>query len=123
VPGGGLLGISGVESGKAAPLVGGPPDVELHTVVDELPSGDIGDIVPVALPTNVVGMLPNGLTGIIAVPRVVAVDEDIVALAPALDVRTVLGRADSIGTDGAVIGGKNRGGTVGSWGAGTVVPK
>ena len=42
VPGGGVAGIAGVESGKAAPLVGGPPGVELHTVVDELPTGDSG---------------------------------------------------------------------------------
>jgi hypothetical protein len=41
--------MSAVESGKAAPLVGGPPDVELQTVADELPSGDGGDTVPVAL--------------------------------------------------------------------------
>ena len=122
MPGGGLLGISGVESGKAAPLVGGPPGVELHTVVDELPSGDSGDMPPVVLPTIVVGMVPNGLAGIIAVPRVVAVDDGIVALAPALDVRTVLGPVDSIGTDGAVIGGKDRGGTAGGCGAGMVVP-
>jgi hypothetical protein len=33
-PGGGLFGMSGVESGNAAPLVGGPPGVELHTVID-----------------------------------------------------------------------------------------
>ena len=44
-------GISGVESVKAAPLVGGPPGEELHRVVDELPTGDTGDIVPVVLAT------------------------------------------------------------------------
>ena len=62
MPGGGLLGIWGVESGKAAPLVGGPPGVELHTVVDEPPSGDTGDMVPVLLPT--IGV-PNGVDGVI----------------------------------------------------------
>ena len=56
MPAEGLLGISGVESGKAAPLVGGPPGVELHTVADALPSGDAGDMVPVVLPTIGVGM-------------------------------------------------------------------
>jgi hypothetical protein len=50
VPSRAPLGISGVESGKSAPLVGRPPGVELHPVVDELPSGDAGDMVPVALP-------------------------------------------------------------------------
>ena len=59
VPSGGLLGISGVESGKAAPFVGGPPGVELHTVVDGLPSGVIGEMVPVVLPTVRVGMVPS----------------------------------------------------------------
>jgi hypothetical protein len=50
VPGGGFAAICGVESGNAAPLVGGPPGVELHTTVDALPSGDVGDVVPVVLP-------------------------------------------------------------------------
>jgi hypothetical protein len=30
-------------------LIGGPPGIELHPVVDELPSGDAGDMVPVVL--------------------------------------------------------------------------
>jgi hypothetical protein len=51
VPGGGLAGICGVDSGRAAPLVGGPPGIVLHTVVEELPSGDTGDNVPVVLAT------------------------------------------------------------------------
>jgi hypothetical protein len=51
VPGGGFAGICGVESGKAAPLVGGPPGVELHTMVGGLPSkDDDDDRLPVALP-------------------------------------------------------------------------
>jgi hypothetical protein len=62
VPGGALSGISGVESGKAAPLVGGPPGVELHPVVDGLPSGDTGDMVPVVLPR--IGIVPNGAAGV-----------------------------------------------------------
>ena len=96
MPGGGLLGTSGVESGKAAPLVGGPPGVELHTVVDGLPSGDTGDIVPVVLPTNNVGMVPNTVPGIIAVPGI------IVAVLPAMDVETVVGTVDAVGADVAV---------------------
>ena len=93
MPGAGLPGISGVESGKDAPLVGGPPEVELHTVVDELPSGDAGAMVPVALPTIGVGMVPNGVAGVIAVDDIVVVD--------------------GVGTDGAVMEGGGRGGTAG----------
>jgi hypothetical protein len=105
---------------QSGAMVGGPPGVELHTVVDELPSGDAGDIVPVVLPTNVVGMVPNGIAGIIAVGRVVAVDGVIVAVVPGVGVETVLCLIDDVGTDSAVIGGKDRGGTVGSCGAGMV---
>jgi hypothetical protein len=96
VPGGGLLGTSGVESGKAAPLVGGPPGVELQTVVDGLPSVDTGDMVPVVLVTNGVGMVPN------AVPGIIALDGIIVAVRPVMDVETVLGAVDGVGTDVAV---------------------
>src|SRR6267142_1911550 len=107
VPGGGIVEISGVESGKAAPLVGGPPGVELHTVADELPSGDTGDMVPVVLPTNGVGMAPNG------VDDIVVVDDIIWTVLPGMDVETVLGtvvpgivdRNDEAGcTDSASIG-------------------
>jgi hypothetical protein len=100
VPGDGLAGISGVESGKAAPLVGGPPGIELHTVVDELPSGDTGDMVPVVLPTIDVGMVPNAVPGIIVVDDIVVVDGVIVAVLPAMDVET--GTVDGVGTDVAV---------------------
>jgi hypothetical protein len=37
-------------------LVGGPPGIVLHTVVDDTPNGVIRDKVPVVLPTN--GMEP-----------------------------------------------------------------
>jgi hypothetical protein len=96
VPGGGLLGTSGVESGKAAPLVGGPPGVELHTVVDGLPSGDAGDTVPVVLPTNKVGMVPN------AVPGIIAVDGIIMAVRPVMDVETAPGIVNGVGADVAI---------------------
>ena len=102
-----MLGISGVESGKAAPLVGGPPGVELHTVVDEVPSGDTGAMVPMLLPT-------------IGIPNVV--DGAIVAVLPAMDVETVLGCVDSIGTGAAVMEGAGSAGTAGRGGAGTVEP-
>jgi hypothetical protein len=118
VPGGGLLGTSGVESGKAAPLVGGPPGVELHTVVDELPSGDTGDMVPVVLPTIGVGMVPKGVAGIIAVDDIVVVDSVIVAVLPAMDVETVLGSGD---TGVAAMEGGGGAGIAGS-GTGTVEP-
>jgi hypothetical protein len=65
VPGGGFAGISGVESGKAAPLVGGPPGMELHTVVEGLPSGVVGEMFPVVVATIGVGMVPNGAAGVI----------------------------------------------------------
>lgn len=68
VPGGGLFGTWDIESGNAAPLVGGPPGVELHTVFDELPSGDTGETVPVVLPMSAVGMVPNGVDDTVAVP-------------------------------------------------------
>jgi hypothetical protein len=104
VPGGGFAGISGVESGKAAPLVGGPPGVELQTVVDGLPSGDTGVMVPVVLPMIDVGMVPNAVPGII-VDDIVVVDGVIVAVLPAMDVETVLGTVDGVVTDVAVAAG------------------
>ena len=73
VPGGGLFGTWGIESGNAAPLVGGPPGVELHTVIDEPPSGGTGEMVPVVLPMNTVGMVPNGVDDIVAADDTVAV--------------------------------------------------
>src|SRR5258705_8838927 len=99
VPGGGFAGIAGVKSGKAAPLVGGPPGVELHTVVDELPSGDTGDVVPVVLLRIGEGMVPSGVAGIIASDVIVVVDDIVVAVLPGADVETVL-----IGVDGAGTG-------------------
>jgi hypothetical protein len=72
-------------------LVGGRPGVELHTVVDELPSGVVGDVIPVVLPTIGVGMLPNRAAGIIALDDIVVVDGT-------MDVETVLGPLDGVGT-------------------------
>ena len=97
MPGGGLLGTSGVESGKAAPLVGGPPGVVLHTVVDGLPSGDTGDTVPVVLPTNGVGMVPN------AIPGIIVVDGIIVAVLGTMDVEAVVVTIDGVGAVGAAV--------------------
>jgi len=119
VPGGGLLRISGVESGKAAPLVGGPPGVELHTVVDELPSGDTGDVVPVVLLRIGEAMVPSGVAGIIASDDIV-VNEVVVAVVPGTDVETVLIAVDGAGTGTGAMVGDGRGGTAGGGGAGTV---
>jgi hypothetical protein len=80
VPGGGLAATSGVESGKAAPLVGGPPGIELHTVVEGLPSGAVGGTFPVVVTTIGVGMVPNGAAGVI------------------IDVETGLSTVDGVGT-------------------------
>jgi hypothetical protein len=87
VPSGGFAGTCGVDSGKAAPLVGGPPGVELHTVVEALPSGDAGEMVPVVLATTGVGMVPSG------VPDISAVDDGVVVVLPTVDVATVPGTA------------------------------
>jgi hypothetical protein len=96
VPGGGLLGTSGVESGKAAPLVGGPPGVELHTVVDELPSGDTGDMVPVVLPAIGVGMVPNGVADMNEVAGCADSVSGAVVLS-VVDVAGAAGAADIVG--------------------------
>ena len=77
-PGGGFVGTSGVESGKAAPLVGGPPGVELHTVVEELPSGVMGDMVPVVLPLIDAELIVDGANAIAVVALVLAVDATVV---------------------------------------------
>jgi hypothetical protein len=92
VPDSGLPGISGVESGKAAPFVGGPPGVVLHTVVDEAPTGDAGAVVPIVVTTIGEKMVPNGLDDIAVVE---------VAL-PAVDAETVLGSVGTAGIDGIV---------------------
>jgi hypothetical protein len=80
-------------------LVGGPPGIELHTVVDELPSGNTGDMVPVVLPVIDVGIVPNGVAGIILV------DGIIVAVLPTMEVEAGLGAVDGVGMDVAVTAG------------------
>jgi hypothetical protein len=118
VPGGGLAGICGVESGNAAPLVGGPPGVELHTVVGGLPSGVVGEMFPVVVGTIGVGIVPNGDPGVIV--DIVTAGDVVVAVAPGVDAETLFGAADGTGTGTAVIEGDGRGGTWGGCGAGTV---
>ena len=104
-PGDGLAGTSGVDSGRAAPLVGGPPGVELHTMVDAPPTGGADGMVPVVLPTNGVGMVPKARD-------VAVVDAGIAGVPPIMDVETALDIVD--GGGGA--------GVAGSGGAGMVVP-
>jgi hypothetical protein len=59
-------------------LVGGPPGVALHTVVEGLPSGGIGGMFPVEVMTIGVGMVPNGAAGvIIAVDAGLATVDDV----------------------------------------------
>lgn len=111
MPGAGLAGICSVESGNAAPLVGGPPGTELHTVVAVPPTGGIGDVVPVVLPMIDVGMVPKAVDDIVVIDGVIAVEPT------AMDAETVLGGVDTVGT---VMEGGGRGGGVGRGGAGTV---
>jgi hypothetical protein len=46
-------------------LVGGPPGIELHTVLKVPPSRVVGGMFPVAVMTIGVGMVPNGAPGVI----------------------------------------------------------
>lgn len=111
VPGGGITGISDVESGRSAPLVGGPPGVELHMVFDALPTGDTDGITPVVLATMGVGIVPKGMDDIVV---------GIITIVPsAMDVGPVL---DDVGRGGIVMEGAGKAGTVGGGGAGIVVP-
>ena len=123
MPGGGLLGTSGVESGKAAPLVGGPPGVVLHTVVDGLPTEDTGDMVPVVLPTNGVRIVPNAIPGIIVVEGIILVDGIIVAVLPTMDVEAVVGTIDGVGAVGAAVTAGAAAAAVRDDATGIVVPK
>ena len=76
--------------------------MELQTVVDEVPSRDTGDMVPVVLPTIDVGMLPNAVAGMIVVDDIVVLEGVIVAVLRAMDVETVLDTIDGVGTALAV---------------------
>ena len=68
-------------------------------MVDEPPTGDTGDIVPVALATMDVGMVPKAVDDIV-------VADGIIAFVPRImNVETLPDALDSIGTDGATIEG------------------
>jgi hypothetical protein len=94
-------------SGKAAPLVGGPAGTVLHTVVEELPSGLVGEIFPVVVMPIGAGMVPNDAGDVI-------MDVEDVEAGP--------GTADDAGTGIAAMAGDGRGGGAGGGGAGTVEP-
>jgi hypothetical protein len=123
VPGAGLAGISGVESGNAAPLVDGPPGAELQTMFEGLPSGAVGEMVPVVLATIDVGIVPNA-----AAPGISAFGDVVVGSAPAgVKVFSTVG-VDGAGIAVGVAGGEFAGGaSVGAaranvGGTGIVVP-
>jgi len=118
VPGGGAAGICGVESGKAAPLAGGPPGVELQMTVDGLPSGVEGEMLPVVVGTIGVGMVPNDEPGII--DDIVVADDAGAAGLPGIGVATAPSTIDEVGTGTAVREGDGGGGTAGGGGAGMV---
>jgi hypothetical protein len=98
VPGGGLAGISGVESGNAALVIDEPANVVVHApAVVELPSGVIGVMVPVALPLLDVEVVTDGAIGkgaiaaVLAagapiVPNTVEVDRVVAVVPPVMDI-------------------------------------
>jgi hypothetical protein len=95
--------------------------MELHTVVEGLPIGLVGETVPVVVMTVGVAMVPNA-AGIVAVGDIVMVGAVIVAIVPGMDAEIVLGAVDDVGTGIGVMEGAGRGGTAGGCGAGMVVP-
>ena len=119
VPREGSAGICGVESGNAAPLLGGPPGIELQTVVEELPTGVIGAVFPVVVMTIGVGIVPNAEPGAIAAAGAI-VDDIVIMVVPGIDVE--VGTIDNVGTGAAFNEGDGRGGTAGGGGAGMVEP-
>ena len=81
-------------------MVGGPPGIELHTVVEALPSGVVGEVFPVEVITIGVGMVPNGAAGVITA------------------VEAGLGAIDDVGTGIAATEGDGGVGLIGASGAG-----
>lgn len=103
-------------------MVGGPPGIELHTVVEELPSGAVAGMFPIVVITIGVGIVPNAVAGAIAVGEIVGANAVIVAVALGTDVGRVLMTVDGACTGIAVVEGDGRGGSAGGCGAGMVVP-
>jgi hypothetical protein len=83
VPGAGVFGISGVESGNDALLAARLVSVELHAMVAEPPTGGFsGDMVPVVLPKIGEGIVPRAVAGVIASGDIVVVDAIVAAVVP-----------------------------------------
>jgi hypothetical protein len=78
--------------------------MELHTVVDELPSGTAGEMFPVVVMPIGVGMVPNAAEGVIT------------------DVETGLSAVDGAGMGVGAMEGDGRGGGARGCGAGMVEP-
>jgi hypothetical protein len=96
--------------------------MELQTVVEELPSGAVGEMVPVVVVTSGVGIVPNAAPGAIAFSDIVGVNAVVVAVVPGINVGAVLKTVDGAGAGIAVMEGDGRGGSAGGCGAGMVVP-
>jgi hypothetical protein len=91
-------------------------------MVEGLPSGDVGEMFPVVVVTNGVGMVPSAAVGIIAVGDIVVVDGVIVAAVPGRDVETGLSTVDGAGTGVGAMEGDGRGGGADGCGTGMVDP-
>jgi hypothetical protein len=101
-------------------LVGGPPGVELHTVLEELPSGAVGEMFPIVVMAIGVGMDPSAAVGAIAAGGIVGASA--VVVAPGMEVEGVLITISGAGTGTGAKEGDGSGGTVGGGGAGMVEP-
>jgi hypothetical protein len=88
-------------------LVGGPPGIELHTVVEGLPSGVIGEMFPVVVVTIDVARLPNAAVGIIVVVAGTAGVPGVICPVGVEQVTTVPGvvGSDASGTGASVVSG------------------
>jgi hypothetical protein len=89
-------------------------------MVDGLPSGVIGAMLPVVEGTIGAGMFPNGALGII--DSILVADDAIVAGLPDIGMVTALGTIDDVGTGTGVKEGDGGDGAAGGGGAGTVDP-
>jgi hypothetical protein len=90
--------------------------MELHTVVEELPSGAVGEMVPVVVATIGVGMVPNAAPGVIAFGDIVigdvlpgmevvgTVDADVAGAEAVVDAGELAGSV-SVGAARANVGG------------------
>jgi hypothetical protein len=101
-------------------LVGGPPGVELHTVLEELPSGAVGEMFPIVVMAIVVGIVPRAPAGAIAGGGIVGAIA--VVVTPGVEVDGVLITVSGAGTGTGAKEGDGSGGTVGGGGAGMVEP-